>query len=93
VIYFWKQLDGTIPGQVARQNGQVNLVTVSQGSIWQWWAHPYFKLIIDKSMPIDPRFEYESMFYKTKIGRLLVILKMRNISGSMIDDWKKIYHT
>ncbi len=44
-------------------------------------------------MPIDPRFEYESMFYKTKIGRLLVILKMRNISGSMIDDWKKIYHT
>ncbi len=87
MIYFWKQLDGTIPGQVARQNGQVDLlVTVSQGSIWQWWAHPYFKSIIDKSMPIDPRFEYESMFYKTKIDQWLVILKMRDISGSMIVD-------
>jgi hypothetical protein len=67
VTYFWKQLDGTIPGQVARQNGQVDhLVSVLQGSIWQWWANPYFKLIIDKLMPIDPRFEYESMFYKQK---------------------------
>jgi hypothetical protein len=37
-------------------------------------------------MPIDPRFEYESMFYKTKIDRWLVILKIRNISGSMIVD-------
>jgi hypothetical protein len=29
-----------------------------------WWAHPYLTLMIDKSMLIDPRFNYGSIFYQ-----------------------------